>query len=160
MKIRCCPPLHTRTRVSFKSRFEDFKEVFQCDTCNESYPVLAELEEHRQTDHHELISYNCKLCNEKFESPEFHSMHRNYKGHQELSESVDEQFMLQKGNICEECYFWILKKLSISVKIENILKYSKPSGPIDNVAVYLSTDMKIFSTIKRPRSMLDHIYTG
>ena len=118
MKIGCCPPLHTRTRVSSntsstcsspsmfdKSRFEDFKEVFQCDTCNESYPILAELEEHRQTDHHELISYNCKLCNEKFESPEFHSMHRNYKGHQELSESVDEQFMLQKGNICEECYF-------------------------------------------------------
>ena len=58
-----------------------------------------------ESDHQELpLSYNCKLCSEKFESPELISEHRTSESHQMLSESVDEQFKLLIGNICEECY--------------------------------------------------------
>jgi hypothetical protein len=62
------------------------------------------VKEHKEIDHQERLSYNCKLCIDKFESPELLVKHRNFKSHQMLSESVDQQFMLQSGNSCKECY--------------------------------------------------------
>jgi hypothetical protein len=58
-----------------------------------------------ESDHQELpLSYNCKLCSEKFESLELISEHKTSESHHMLSEIVDEQFKLLIGNICGECY--------------------------------------------------------
>ena len=65
---------------------------------------LDGVKEHKEIDHKELISCYCKLCSEKFESPEEQSKHRKSDSHQKLSDIVDEQFMLQKGNIFGSCY--------------------------------------------------------
>jgi two-component SAPR family response regulator len=74
-----------------------------CKTCDEIFSNLEEVKEYREIVHQELLSYNCKLCRENFESRELLSQHRHSERHQMLSENVDKQFMLQLGNICEEC---------------------------------------------------------
>ena len=61
------------------------------------------MKEHSESGQNEF-SYYCKLCSDRFESPELQAEHSNSESHQILSDSVDKQFMLQIGNICEECH--------------------------------------------------------
>ena len=77
-------------------------DVTQCDTCEKIFSTLAEVKEHRETYHKEALSYNCKLCSERFKPEELLIKHRTCERHQMLSKSVDEQFIMQIGKFCEE----------------------------------------------------------
>ena len=80
--------------------------------------VRTETIKAEESDHQEVpLIYSCKLCIEKFRSSELLSEHRNSESHQILCESVDEQFLEQIGNKCEECY--IMKAEEIYQFCEN-----------------------------------------
>ena len=74
-----------------------------CDVCLEFCPSLTQLKEHRETKHHEVLNYNCKLCDKLFKTEEEYRNHIDKPDHINLSKSVDYQFKHQIGKICDEC---------------------------------------------------------
>ena len=63
----------------------------QCHSCKRIFSSLAEVNEHIETYHQEVLSYNCKSCSKRFESKEPHRKHRTYNKQKCFCEN-DEHF--------------------------------------------------------------------